>query len=105
MLFDFEKFKKVCDYSWRSDKRETHLLDLNTPGGNDFLIFLEQHGIAITEYAKSIGYVCWNADDNICWGVHPKDAVGDAVTIYTAFDFSAATIQVDDGTMLDFLGV
>lgn len=108
MLFDFEKFKKVCDYSQRPDKRETHLLDLNTPGGNDFLMFLDQRGIEVTDYARSVGYICWNEDNYCCWGIDPVDCrfINDvAITIHIISDFSMTTIQIDDDTMLDFLGV
>lgn len=107
MDFDIKKFKKVCVYTSCFDKREIHLLDLNTSGGDHFLMFLEQHGVAITEYAKSTGYICWNAEEDICYGIHPgHDVASDVlVTIHIASDFSTTAIQVDNDTMLDFLGV
>lgn len=58
MQFDFEKFRKVCEYN----RAKLHTLDINTPSRDDFLMFLDQHEIHITEYAKDIGYICWNID-------------------------------------------
>lgn len=102
MQFDFEKFRKVCEYN----RAKLHTLDINTPSRDDFLMFLDQHEIHITEYAKDIGYICWNADKCECWGVNPEATPLDyaSVTVHTMSDFMLA-IHIDNDAILDFLGV
>lgn len=98
-MFDFEKFKKLCNTS-------RGLLDIRRESDREYFIsYLKDNGIPSTPYIEANApYVYWEREYMRCFGFGTSIRNRN-YTIYNISDFETVTLKADNTDILNFLGV